>query len=54
MVGYLLKNTVTEHGGVARGVCVENNDGTLASVTERTKIETYEGGIHFTEDDGAS
>ena len=44
MVGYLLKNTVT----------VENNDGTLASVTERTKIETYEGGIHFTEDDGAT
>ncbi len=52
MVGYLLKNTVTEHGSVARGVCVENADGTLASVTERTKIETYEGGIHFTEDDG--
>lgn len=52
MVGYLLKNTVTENGSVARGVCVENSDGTLASVTERTKIETYEGGIHFTEDDG--
>ena len=54
MVGYLLKNTVTENGSVARGVCVENSDGTLASVTERTKIETYEGGIHFTEDDGAT
>lgn len=52
MVGYLLKNTVTEHGSVARGVCVENADHTLASVTERTKIETYENGIHFTEDDG--
>ena len=54
MVGYLLKNTVTENGSVARGVCVENSDGTLASVTERTKIETYESGIHFTEDDGAT
>ena len=52
MVGYLLKNTVTENGSVARGVCVENADGTLASVTERTKIETFTGGIHFTEDDG--
>ena len=52
MVGYLLKNTVTENGSVARGVCVENADGTLASVTERTKIETFPGGIHFTEDDG--
>ena len=37
---------------MARGVCVENADGTLASVTERTKIETFPGGIHFTEDDG--
>ncbi len=54
MVGYLLQNTVTEHGTVARGVCVENADGTLASVTERTKIGTYAGGIHFTEDDGAT
>ena len=24
----------------------------MADVTERTKIATYEGGIHFTEDDG--
>lgn len=54
MVGYLLKNTVTENGSVARGICVENADGTLASVTERTKIETFAGGIHFTEDDGAT
>ena len=54
MVGYLLKNTVTENGHVARGICVENADNTLAEVTERTRIETFEGGIHFTEDDGAS
>ena len=52
MVGYLLKNTVTENGHVARGVCVTDSEGYLASVTERTKIGTYEGGIHFTEDDG--
>ena len=49
MVGYLLKNTVTEHGYVSRGVCVENPDHTLQSVTERTKIELYDGGIHFDE-----
>ena len=54
MVSYLLKNTVSENGSVARGVCVANPDGTLHSVTERTRIETYEGGIHYTEDDGAS
>ena len=54
MVSYLLKNTVSENGSVARGVCALNEDSTLHSVTERTRIETYEGGIHYTEDDGAS
>lgn len=29
MVSYLLKNTVSENGSVARGVCVANSDGTL-------------------------
>ena len=54
MVGYQLGNTVTDHGSVARGVCEVTGDGYLADVTERTKIEKYAGGIHFTEDDGAS
>ena len=48
MVSYLLRNTVSENGSVARGVCVTNPDGTLHSVTERTGIETYEGGIRCT------
>ena len=50
MVGYQLGNTVTENGSVARGVCVTDENGYLLSVTERTRIEQYEGGIHFTED----
>ena len=54
MVSYLLRNTVSENGSVARGVCVTDPDGTLHSVTERTRIETYENGVHFTEDGGAS
>ena len=48
MVSYLLKNTVSENGTVSRGVCVVNPDGTLHSVTERTGIETYAGGIRCT------
>lgn len=52
MVSYMLKNTVSENGSVARGVCEANPDGTLAAVTERTCIETYPGGIHFTENGG--
>ena len=38
MVGYRLRNTVTENGAVARGVCTVRG-GYLADVTERTKIE---------------
>ncbi|MBO5317655.1 MAG: nucleotidyltransferase [Oscillospiraceae bacterium] len=54
MVGYLLGNTVTDNGSVARGVCQVGADGNLSDIVERTKIEKYAGGIHFTEDDGAS
>ena len=50
MVGYQLGNTVTENGSVARGVCVADENGYLVTVTERTRIEKYDGGIHFTED----
>ena len=54
MVGYELGKTVTDNGSVARGVCVTSEDGYLTEITERTKIEKYDGGIHFTEDDGAT
>ena len=37
MVSYLLKNTLSENGSVARGVCIKNEDGTLQSVTERPR-----------------
>ena len=49
MVSYLLRNTVSENGSVARGVCVTDPDGTLHSVTERTRIEPYADGVHYTE-----
>ena len=54
MVGYQLGNTVTDNGSVARGICSTDENGYLTQVVERTKIEKYEGGIHFTEDDGAT
>ena len=54
MVGYQLGNTVTDNGSVARGVCTTNAHGYLTDIVERTKIEKYDGGIHFTEDDGAT
>ena len=54
MVGYRLGNTVTDNGSVARGVCNVDEKGYLSGVVERTRIEKYEGGIHFTTDDGAT
>lgn len=53
MVGYHLKNTLTENGHVARGVCVEK-DGVLDTIVERTHIEKREDGPAYTEDDGAT
>lgn len=52
MVGYHLKNTVTENGSVARGVCELDEQGCLTQVTEHTQIETYSGGIRSTLDGG--
>ena len=51
MIGYRVRNTVTENGSVARGVC-EVMDGLLTGVTERTKI--FKNGVDakYTEDDG--
>ena len=49
MVGYRLKNTVTEFGSVARGVC-EIEDGMLTGVTERTKIFKKGADAEYTED----
>ncbi len=54
MVGYQLGNTVTDNGHVARGICEVNEDGELAAVHERTRIEKRKGGIAYTEDDGAT
>ena len=49
MVAYLLRNTVTENGYVARGVC-QVEDGLLTGVTERTHIEKRGGDAAYTED----
>lgn len=49
MVGYLLRNAMTDNGYVARGVC-EIKDGYLTGVTERTHIEKRGDDAAFTED----
>ena len=39
MVGFVLWNTLSDFGSVARGICRADLDGNLESVTERTHIE---------------
>jgi hypothetical protein len=51
MVGYLLENTLTENGHVARGVCEVTGDGYLKGISERTKIMWCDGEIRYTEND---
>lgn len=52
MVGYHLRNTLTEHGHVARGVCEVGEDGFLQRVTEHVKIVKDGNDAKFTEDEG--
>jgi len=39
MIGYQLKNTLSEYGSVARGVCQANENRELIAITEMKKIE---------------
>lgn len=50
MVGYELRNTLTENGYVSRGVCATDEKGFLTTVTERTHIIGTCDGPMFTED----
>jgi dTDP-glucose pyrophosphorylase len=43
MVGYVLRQTLSEHGTVSRGLCSLNPDGTLKEVVETLKISKTTG-----------
>ena len=50
VVGYRLEDTLTDHGHVARGVCVVDSHGYLIEIHERTRIEKHGSGARYTED----
>ena len=54
MVGYIIENTLTENGHVARGVCQVYEKGNLVDIHERTRIEKRGAETAYTEDDGAT
>ncbi len=53
MVGFPLRNTLSEHGYVSRGVCAVDAAGFLRRVVERTRVEKTDGGARFQDPDGA-
>lgn len=52
MVAYALSNTLSENGAVSRGVCVVDGENLLTDVTERTKIERFDTGIAYLDEQG--
>lgn len=53
MVGFVLRNTLSDFGSVARGVCATSPEGWLTGVVERTKIERSGAGATAAGEDGA-
>lgn len=52
MGGFILSNTLSENGGVTRGVCQVNPDGTLKGVTETYEIQMKDGILHAADEAG--
>lgn len=52
MVGYMLGNTLTDNGSVARGECHKDENGMLDKIVERTKLFKEEGGAYYTDENG--
>ena len=53
MVGFALRDTLSEHGHVARGICQCDDRGKLVRVEERTKIIKAGCGATYIDEDGA-
>ena len=52
MSGFLLANTLSENGGVTRGVCQIDDDSFLKKVTETYEIQRYGSGISARDESG--
>lgn len=52
MAGFILSNTLSENGGVTRGVCTVDGGGNLSKVTETYNIYMDQNGMHASDNDG--
>ena len=53
LIGYKLKNTLSDFGSVSRGICEVDNKNRLVSIKEMTKIEKNNDRIINTTEDGS-
>jgi NDP-sugar pyrophosphorylase family protein len=53
LVGYELRNTLSENGSVSRGVCEVDNNNNLVDINERLKVYDEGGKIVYEETDGS-
>lgn len=51
MIGFVLANTLTKNGHVARGICETDINNYLVNITERTKIQRNGRDIQYEEND---
>ncbi|HMO40553.1 MAG TPA: sugar phosphate nucleotidyltransferase [Saprospiraceae bacterium] len=53
MIGYVLKNTLSDNGAVSRGVCAMNEQQMLTAIDERHKVERGPNGVvHYQDAEG--
>lgn len=50
MAGFILENTLSDHGHVARGVCTVDPEGYLLEIHERTNIRKFEVEAKYSDD----
>jgi UTP-glucose-1-phosphate uridylyltransferase len=53
MVGFVLRNTLSEYGAVSRGLCSCDSNNYLQSIVELTKIEKDGNGAKYADESGA-
>ena len=53
MIGYVLKNTISEFGFVSRGECTADENNILTGLIERTHIEKIDGILKYKAENGA-
>ena len=52
MVGYILRNTLSEYGAVSRGVCACDGETFLKTIVERKEVRKTAEGAHFVDVNG--